>query len=800
MRHESPTQPAHFPPLPQHPGASAPRKLRICIASLDFVGPVKNGGVGTAFTSMAESLASAGHEVTLLFVSGQWCENETLDHWVASYARKGIRFVPMPATCTLPMHWSLAGIQSYQAYCWLKQERFDVIHFSEWVGPGYFSLLAKHQGLAFANTLLCVHTHGPTLWHKLSNAEWVETSEDLVRDYMERASVRLADVVVSPSQYLLRWMQEQGWTLPTNTFVEQYVRPSTARRPRALRGDEIVRPDEFVFFGRLEHRKGLVLFCDALDRLVDDPAMRPITVTFLGKSVDVNGKPATEYIAERARRWPWRWSVISDRDQPGAMDYLQRGSRVVVIPSLVDNLPNTVLECLGANLPFIASDAGGIPEMIAPEDLAATCFTLRPAALAAKLREVAMHGHRPPRQAGNPAATEGAWRNWHDTQVLGAADVAPLAGDRPRPLVTVCIAHWNRPHYLAQAVASIEAQDYPNVELIVVDDCSTSAESVAFLDQLERRVAPRGWRVLRQPENRFPGAARNRAAREARGEYLMFMDDDNVAKPGEIRTFVNVAQRTGADVLTCFLDTFESRQAPGPAQVANSRVLFLGDCPSVGVLENTFGDTNSLFRRSAFLALGGFHEQFGVNHEDHELMAKAVLAGYRLEVVPEAMVWYRVNKGETSVLRSTPMHANIQASLRPVLAAVPPNLRNLVQYAIGRTMLRPAPTHDEGQVQEIVQQHVLWKGKLEAALVFAELGHSRIAVKLMVDAIKAVGTSSNPRVILTAILGVAPHLGRIDPGQARFFLRLAATSAAELGWKEAEDVAQGLVADLPACA
>jgi GT2 family glycosyltransferase/glycosyltransferase involved in cell wall biosynthesis len=800
MTTTGPTTPVVFPPLPPSPAGATPRKLKVCIASVDFVGPVKNGGVGTAFTSLGEALAAAGHEVTLLYIGGQWCENETIDHWVAWYACKGIRFVPMPAMCPHPIEWSWAGIQSYHAYLWCKQQQFDIIHFSEWMGSGYFSLRAKQQGLAFSRTVLCLHTHGPSLWHTLSNAEWVDTPESLVRDYMERTSVRLADVVVSPSQYLLRWMLEQGWTLPARTHVEQYVRPATARRPLPVRGDAVTHPDEVVFFGRLEHRKGLVLFCDALDQLAGDPALAHLTVTFLGKAVDVHGKPAAEYLTERARRWPWTWSILSDRDQAGAMDYLQGGARLVVIPSLVDNLPNTVLECLGANLPFIASNAGGIPEMIAADDLARTCFELRPAALAARLRAVVQHGHRPPRQAGRPADTEAAWVRWHETAVFGTADMAPLPADRPRPLVSVCVPHWNRPHYLAQAVASIEAQDYPNLELLVVDDASTSAEARAYLDDLERRVAPRGWRVLRQPENRFPGAARNRAAREARGEYLFFMDDDNVAKPGELTTFVDVAQRTGADILTCFLDTFEDRHAPGPETKPNSRVLFLGDCPSTGALQNTFGDTNSLVRRSTFLALGGFHEQWGVGHEDHEFMAKAVLGGYRLEVIPEAMVWYRVNKGETSIQRSTPVHANLQRSLQPVLAAVPRDLRNLVQYALGLTIHRPAAAPDSAATDALIREHLLWKGKLEAALVFVELGRPKIAAKLMVDAIKAVGGSTNPRVILGAILGVAPHLGRIDPAQARFFLQLAASSADDLGWPEVRTVADTLVTRLPACA
>ena len=175
-------------------------------------------------------------------------------------------------------------------------------------------------------------------------------------------------------------------------------------------------------------------------------------------------------------------------------------------------------------------------------------------------------------------------------------------------------------------------------------------------------------------------------------------------------------------------------------------------------------------------------------------------SAYPPAVVPEAMVWYRVAKGETSVQRSTPAHANLQAALRPVLAAVPRDLRNLVQYAIGTTMHRPQGGYDEAEVQALVEQHALWKGKLEAALVFAELGRPQIAAKLMVEAIKSVGASGNPRVILSAILGVAPHLGRIDPGQARFFLRLALKSAEDLGWTDVRDEVRAVVTALPACA
>ena len=156
-----------FAPLPLTDGVKPARPMRVCIASFDFVGPVKNGGVGTAFTSLAEALARAGHDVTCLFLAGKWCENRTLDYWIEDYRKKGIKFVPMPESgLRFETAWHIA--KAYEAYLWLKEQGFDVVHFSEWKGPGYFSLLAKHQGLAFDRTLLCVHTHGPTLWHKLS--------------------------------------------------------------------------------------------------------------------------------------------------------------------------------------------------------------------------------------------------------------------------------------------------------------------------------------------------------------------------------------------------------------------------------------------------------------------------------------------------------------------------------------------------------------------------------------------------------------------------------------------------------
>jgi GT2 family glycosyltransferase/glycosyltransferase involved in cell wall biosynthesis len=795
--------PVHYPALPTLPSDSSypsrARKLRICIASFDFVGPVRNGGVGTAFTSLGEALAAGGHEVTFLYLSGNHCETkEPLAHWIEDYRRKGIRFVPMPDQNgpRLETMWHMG--KSYEAFQWLKTQTFDVIHFSEWRAPGYYALAAKHQGLEFANTLLCVHTHGPTLWSLLSNGEYLTQMAELELDFMERESVKLADVVAAPSQYLLRWMLEQGWTLPERTYVQQYVRPATAR-PVAIDRDLSPRAvKEIVFFGRLEVRKGLVLFCDALDRLKADPALSQIKITFLGKLTEVHKRKGEEFIRERAESWPWAMQILSDLDQPRALDYLQGEGRIAVIPSMVDNLPNTVLECLGARVPFLASTTGGIPEMVATED-AEILFPLRAPAFAEKMKSAVTNGLRPSRFAVEPQANQQAWLDWHAHEVMPLASIAAAAKTPlTTPRVSVCISHFNRPDFLRQAIESIEAQTYKNFEVVLIDDASTKPEAIAYLNALAPKFAQRGWQLIRNQEELFVGAARNVAARHAKGDYLKFMDDDNVAKPHELATFVKVAQKTQADIVSCSLDFFSTPTAPRLNQVPDRRFLFLGAAIAGGALRNYFGDTNALFRREVFLKLGGFHEQRNVGNEDWKLIGDAVLKGYRLETIADALVWYRrTDTGESATTRNS-WQAGHMANIQPYLDAVPRELRNLVLFAQGVIAAHGQSTANEAMAAKYNELTILWKSKLKAGMVLAELNQPAAAAKQMIEGIKSIEACKQPRVLMEALIEIPAQLMKLDPGRSRFLLEMAVKLAKQLRRDRECEIATTLIAKIDA--
>src|SRR5262249_1695611 len=123
------------------------------------------------------------------------------------------------------------------------------------------------------------------------------------------------------------------------------------------------------------------------------------------------------------------------------------------------------------------------------------------------------------------------------------------------PLVSVCIPHRNRAELLNQAIRSIEAQSFTNIEVVLTDDGSDDEVSRVYLRFLEDSFKQKGWKLIRQKPSGHR-SARTEAARHARGEYLLFMDDDNLANPDEIETLVKVAIRTDADILTCAFERF----------------------------------------------------------------------------------------------------------------------------------------------------------------------------------------------------------------------------------------------------
>jgi glycosyltransferase involved in cell wall biosynthesis len=685
-----PETPAAFPALPPQLLDASSRPARVCLATPEIAGPIFTGGVGTFYASLADALVRHGHEVTIAYALGEHSERGTIRQWVEHYARRQVRFVPVPepeARLEAPM----PRRHAYGVYRWLRERdgEFDVVHFPEWQGVGFYALNAKRQGLAFANTTFVVVCHSPTMHLAPSHLLPVDDGYFLECDFLERGSVEAADYLVSPSAFLLAWMQHEAWNLPERTFVHPLILPPVFRMasgngPSANGIGEGHSVREFVFFGRLDVLKGLDTFCAALDRLAESE-LRPESVAFLGRESVVEGMPSRAYLERRAAAWPFGYVVHTDLDTAGALAYLRGEGRVAVIASRIENSPNTVYECLGSRVPFVVSAVGGVPELLAEADRERVLFTPRPDELAGRLRELLAVGARVARPAIDFDDAEQRWIGLHESIVdahhaqSARNGNCTATGSAERPVVSFCLTPNKRPLLLRQALASLRAQDYPNYEVVLVDDASTEPGALAYLERLKPDFDRNGWQIVRHEQNRYLGAARNTAARHARGELLLFMDDDDYAKPNQISTLVQVANTTGADIVTAASDVFAHHDPPADDEQPLSRTLPLGPALGVGLYSNCFGSANALIRKRAFDQLGGFSEDWGVGFEDWELYARAAFAGHNHQVVAEPLSWYRTL--ETGMAATTNRTANLQRVLRAYLANTQPQLHGLLRVS-----------------------------------------------------------------------------------------------------------------------
>ncbi|MDB5311905.1 MAG: epsH 3 [Gemmataceae bacterium] len=233
------------------------------------------------------------------------------------------------------------------------------------------------------------------------------------------------------------------------------------------------------------------------------------------------------------------------------------------------------------------------------------------------------------------------------------------SSDSHAPLVTVGIAHYNLGHYLPATLASLATQSYSNLDVLVIDDGSTDRYSIETFAELEGRYPT--YRFLRQ-QNAGIGATRNRCLTEARGEFFIPMDADNLARPDMVERFVTAIRRNHQlSAMTCYHLAFA-----GDTETAPEDYLYAcrptGGPHTMASIRNVYGDANAIFRTADFRAVGGYETDRGTSCEDWEAFVKLIHAGKRIDVIPDYLFYYRHR--EAGFSRVTNWFANHERVLR----------------------------------------------------------------------------------------------------------------------------------------
>lgn len=623
-------------------GGDAPS---ICFVTTDFVSVIRNGGIGTHFWLMSQLLAKRGWNVHVLFC-GDVDDEAAMAAMPARMASKGVTFtwleeLSTPAWKGIPIYadsmhnlflsqWALEGLEQLHA-----EHSFDVIEFQDWRALGFRSAQAKRSGLAFEDVALAVKLHSTTDWQRRGSLAPRDSVWELKVEWCERYAFERADIQLSPSRYMAEDTRRAGWNVREDILIA-YPFPGPEPTPTAQE-PEVKR---LAFFGRLERRKGLDIFLDSLETL---PAEIP--VTFIGRDTRMDGRSAKEIIAERLG--DRQYEIEDELDREAALAKLSGGDMLAVIASQTETFGFTVAECVANRIPFVAADAGGIPEVLRhPEarerwlfepttDGLAMAITERLAADASEelwLRQEAYEACESERWNDDVEAT---YRQAVSRFRRREAPTAPRSSTKAT--VSVAIAHYNHAAFLPAALKSIANQTRRPDEVFVIDDGSTELEALAVFEDMEERYPD--WTFLRQ-DNAGPGAARNRCLELAGGVYFLPFDSDNIARPELIETMVSAMQADPSrDVATCQALAF-TEEADIESESFAFRFGPTGGPRILAPRENVFGDTCALFRSEALREVGGF-ETDRLSHEDWETMAKLAFAGYDVDVVPQALFWYR---------------------------------------------------------------------------------------------------------------------------------------------------------------
>jgi O-antigen biosynthesis protein len=647
--------------------------LRVCFITRQLDGLENNGGIGTATRYISEHLAGAGYNIDVFHTGAPCAEFGALkDH----LAGQGINLFGIHEDAAV-FHYPER--RPYQIYSVLKQTHYEVYIFHEWQADGFFCFLAKKTGTAFKHAKLGVVLHSSSEWCHEGNKVLFPEVDDYQVWEMEQACCELADFAVSPSQYLLDWCREAGWKLPDDSrVIPNLVHPPgyAGNGGVAAKSD----PYHFAFFGRLEERKGIQVFMDAL-KLLPPAVLGKMQVSLLGSesgftTEQIRGELSNEI--DRLRGF----NIETCFGSLAAREYLQEQGCIAVMPSHIDNSPCVIYECLEMGLPFIISNQGGGKELVAAEDQERCTFAPNKKALAARMEAIVSSGAM--FEAARPAYTvDGVVAGW-GALLESMVEVENRSFKEPEnPLVSVVLVHHERPGLLDLALGALLEQDYSNYEILIVDDGSSSKAARRYLERVEElQKGPVPVRVLRQ-DNRYLGAARNHGVREARGDYVLFFDDDNIAFPSLISTHVAALQFSGADVTTSAMRALPYKEGgPQPKDEQNPIFTFWGGCTGLsGMLINHFGDAVGLYRKTVLEQVGGFHERYGVTFEDWQLHVKIQTAGFKILSIPEPLYWYRTSVD--GMLQSTNQYDNIQRIAEVYAAQMPERFRKLPGWLIG---------------------------------------------------------------------------------------------------------------------
>lgn len=636
-----------------------------------------SGGIARYIENWARVLGETGHEVVIISRTEHPCDTQIA---------RGVRLLGVVPRHTLLESPNPNGLpDTHPAYPYnvlsywpalsfhMAEDVFalarqlsppDIIEVQEYGALPYYLLQRKlTERTPLENVPILVHLHSPLFAIALQNHEPRYRFPDYWMGQMEKFCILAADAVLSPSEFLIRSLTQQlhrafPATRIPYPFMNFAPSPADGARSRSV-----------VYVGRLELRKGVLPLVKACSRLWDRG--EDFSLSLVGGDTQFSAKETTvgTFLRQRYAKWVANGRLhfagqLSHQDVLASM----RQAQVVVVPSLWENFPNTCMEAMGSGQVVLASRSGGQAEMISADGVDGFLFDWdTPGDFEQHLRAALALGEEKHRQIGQRAQARMRQlcapevilpqRVQHYETVCAqhrartlfpivntfAEEPAPAALERSphialegeqAGLLSVVIPFHNLGDYISETLDTVLASTYSPFEVIIVNDGSTDARSLAALQSIQDRGLAH-VRII-HTENQGLATTRNVGAEAVHGEFVTFVDADDLVEPNFFQRAVDVLQRyANVTFVYSWVRYFGESSAFWPTWNAEFPYL----------LGHNMLSAFAVVRRSAFLRWARNRPDVEYSLEDFEGWIGLLKAGGVGVSLPHPLVHYRIRPG-----------------------------------------------------------------------------------------------------------------------------------------------------------
>ncbi|MBE9179514.1 glycosyltransferase family 4 protein [Oculatella sp. LEGE 06141] len=338
--------------------------MRIAFVTPEFVTePSYSGGLANYLGRVTVALAEQGHDVHV-FTRAQ--QNETLKFQGVTVHRVvplwDQRMILDHVDPLIPKVFYNPYQDFKAAWClwkrWLSVQQhvqFDIVQVANVMAVGLFFRWER-----YVPVVTRMSSYRP-FWDTAAGIQ--QTSGVKLRWLMEKLAVKRTRWIYAPT-YFVAGQVQKGYGIPkvnvieTPFFVEQPT-CDTALFEETAKGKSYI-----LYFGRMTQMKGVHILVEALPRLLNDyPEMH---VLFIGGSGPApTGQPMNEYISEQLHSFGDRVKVLPSMRHDKLYPFIQQ-AKVIALPSLIDNLPNTCLEAMGLGKVVVATTGSCFEQVIEP--------------------------------------------------------------------------------------------------------------------------------------------------------------------------------------------------------------------------------------------------------------------------------------------------------------------------------------------------------------------------------------------------------------------------------------------------